>query len=126
MSYINNPSETAGLFSVGVAPIMAQSYAYFQTNPFAVFVLPFKTLVTPIPYFATADKTEENSTISPYLLIPMTGFLRAFLRAFMLWSLLTSLGFVGLVMLFLLRYSWQGWHSPCLDVPLQNAPQFLQ
>lgn len=23
MSYINNPSETAGLFSVGVAPIMA-------------------------------------------------------------------------------------------------------
>jgi len=126
MKCINNPSLLTGLNSVLMDGIVTQGYAYFQTNPLAVFVLPFKTLVTPIPYFATADKTEENSTMSPSALIPITGFLRAFLRAFMLFSLLTSLGSVGLVVLFLLRYSLQGWHSPCLDVPLHNAPQFLQ
>jgi hypothetical protein len=35
--------------------IMAQIYAYFHINLLAVFVLPFKELATPIPYFATTD-----------------------------------------------------------------------
>ena len=126
MKCINNPALLAGGNPVFMDSVMAQGYAYFHINPLAVFVLPFKELATPIPYFATADKTEENSTISPHALIPITGLLRAFLRAFILLSLLTSFGSVGLLVPFLLRYSLQEWHSPCLDVPLQNDPQFLQ
>lgn len=126
MNYINNPTKPSCFFTILMNPIMAPNYAYFHTKPFAVFVRPFKTLQTPLPYFFAADKTEENSTISPVVLIPITGFLCAFSLAFLLLINAISFGSVGLVVLFLLLYSLHVRHSPRREVPLQNLPQFLQ